>query len=88
MRRGTPILRKNNNIDFILPVGGGSTIDCAKVIAAGFFYNGDPWDLVVRKGQDRESAAHRCGAYPGSHRLRDELSGCDYEQGNQRENSG
>ena len=61
MRRGIQIAREHN-IDFILPVGGGSTIDCAKVIAAGFFYNGDPWDLVVA-GQDRESAAHRCGAY-------------------------
>lgn len=50
VRRGIQIAREHN-IDFILPVGGGSTIDCAKVIAAGFFYNGDPWDLVVRKAK-------------------------------------
>lgn len=42
---------RENDIDFILPVGGGSTIDCAKVIAAGFFYEGDPWDLVIRKAK-------------------------------------
>lgn len=34
-------------IDMVLAVGGGSTIDCAKVIAAGACYDGDPWDLVL-----------------------------------------
>ncbi|MBE6049758.1 MAG: iron-containing alcohol dehydrogenase [Clostridium sp.] len=38
---------KENNIDVVLAVGGGSTIDCAKVIAAGANYDGDPWDLVL-----------------------------------------
>lgn len=37
---------KENNIDVILAVGGGSTIDCSKVIAAGYYYENDPWDLV------------------------------------------
>lgn len=37
---------KNNNIDIILAVGGGSTIDCSKIIAAGRFYDNNPWDLV------------------------------------------
>lgn len=37
---------KEKNIDVILAVGGGSTIDCSKVIAAGRFYDNDPWDLV------------------------------------------
>ncbi|MFA5522857.1 MAG: iron-containing alcohol dehydrogenase [Tissierellales bacterium] len=50
VREGIRICREND-IDFILPVGGGSTIDCAKVIAAGFFYEGDPWDLVIRKAK-------------------------------------
>lgn len=50
VREGIRICRENN-IDFILPVGGGSTIDCAKVIAAGFFYKGDPWDLVIKKAK-------------------------------------
>ena len=40
-------LCKDNNIDVILAVGGGSTIDCSKAIAAGVFYDGDLWDMVA-----------------------------------------
>ena len=41
-------LCKANQIDVILAVGGGSTIDCAKAIAAGFYYEGDNlWDMVL-----------------------------------------
>ena len=40
-------LCKENNIDVILAVGGGSTIDCSKAIAAGVFYAGDLWDMVA-----------------------------------------
>ena len=32
--------------DVILAVGGGSTIDCAKAIASGYYYNGDLWEMV------------------------------------------
>jgi len=40
-------LCKENNIDVILAVGGGSTIDCSKAIAAGVFYEGkNLWDMV------------------------------------------
>ena len=35
--------------DLILAVGGGSTIDCAKVVAAARFYSGPAWDLIERK---------------------------------------
>lgn len=40
-------LCKEHGIDVILAVGGGSTIDCSKVIAAGYYYENDPWDLVL-----------------------------------------
>ena len=40
---------KEYGIEAVLAVGGGSTIDCTKVIAAAAYYDGDPWDLVIRK---------------------------------------
>lgn len=46
VKKGVEICRENK-IDLILAVGGGSTIDCAKVIAAGYYYDGDVWDIVV-----------------------------------------
>ncbi|MEA4920853.1 MAG: iron-containing alcohol dehydrogenase [Clostridiaceae bacterium] len=46
--KGSDICRKHN-IEAVLAVGGGSTIDCSKVIAAASYYDGDPWDLVTRK---------------------------------------
>ncbi|MGN0656830.1 MAG: iron-containing alcohol dehydrogenase [Ruminiclostridium sp.] len=46
VRKGVEIC-KSEGIDMILAIGGGSTIDCAKVIAAGAKYEGDPWDLVL-----------------------------------------
>lgn len=42
---------RDNNIDFILAVGGGSTIDCSKAIAAAYYYEGNPWDLVIGKAK-------------------------------------
>ena len=42
-------LARKENIDFILPVGGGSVIDTAKAISAGFNYNGDFWDFYCGK---------------------------------------
>ncbi|MBM7573295.1 iron-containing alcohol dehydrogenase [Aquibacillus albus] len=42
-------LCKENNIDFILAVGGGSVIDSAKAIAAGAKYDGDVWDFFTGK---------------------------------------
>lgn len=46
VRKGVKICR-DNNIDVVLPVGGGSSIDCSKAIAAGYYYDKDPWDLVL-----------------------------------------
>ena len=40
---------KENSIDVILAVGGGSVLDCSKAIAAGAKYDGDPWDLISYK---------------------------------------
>lgn len=46
VRKGVSIC-KAEGIDMVLAIGGGSTIDCAKVIAAGAKYDADPWDLVL-----------------------------------------
>lgn len=46
VRRGVEICRENN-VDVILAVGGGSTIDCAKVVGAAYYYDGDAWDVVT-----------------------------------------
>lgn len=42
-------LCRNNGIDFILAVGGGSVIDSSKAIAAGTVYDGDFWDFYEGK---------------------------------------
>ena len=45
-----PIAR-DNKVDFILAVGGGSPIDAAKAIALGTLYPGDFWDFYSGKEQ-------------------------------------
>ena len=45
VNKGVQVIRENN-IEVLLAVGGGSTIDCTKAMAAGFYYDGDVWDLV------------------------------------------
>ncbi len=50
VRKGIALCHENQ-VDVILPVGGGSTIDCAKAIGAGFYSRGDPWRVIAaRKG--------------------------------------
>lgn len=48
VNRGAAICKKEN-IDVILAVGGGSTIDAAKFIGAATFYDGDAWDIQIGK---------------------------------------
>lgn len=53
-RKGVEIC-KSEGIDILLAVGGGSVIDCTKLIAAGAKYDGDAWDLVTRKAVVNEA---------------------------------
>lgn len=39
-------LCKEHHIDVVLAVGGGSTIDCAKAICCGAYYEGDLWEMA------------------------------------------
>lgn len=54
VREGIALCREEN-IDFILAVGGGSVIDSAKGIAAGYHYDGDVWDLYEGNGSIEET---------------------------------
>lgn len=40
---------KQENIEVLLAIGGGSTIDCTKAISAAKYYDGDCWDIVSGK---------------------------------------
>lgn len=48
-------LCRENGIDFILAVGGGSAIDSAKAIAIGVPYEGEVWDFFTGKDIVRET---------------------------------
>lgn len=54
VRKGVDICKKEN-IEFLLAVGGGSVIDCTKAIAAGAKYDGDPWDIVIKKAEPTDA---------------------------------
>lgn len=41
-------LGKEENVDFVLAVGGGSSIDTAKAISIGIPYEGDVWDFFEK----------------------------------------
>ncbi len=50
VRKGIGICREEK-IDFLLAVGGGSVIDTCKAISYGVFYEGDVWELVINKAK-------------------------------------
>lgn len=50
VREGVRLCREHG-VDLVLGVGGGSSIDAAKVIAAATCYEGDAWDIVVDPGK-------------------------------------
>lgn len=48
VNRGADIC-KQEKIDVLLAVGGGSVLDATKFIGAGTFYDGDIWDIMSKK---------------------------------------
>lgn len=52
---------KENNIDFILAVGGGSVVDGSKFIAAAALFEGaDPWDIVSKQARIKKALPLAC----------------------------
>lgn len=54
IREGVRIC-KENDIELVLAVGGGSVVDAAKGIASGALYDGDVWDFYLRKATIEEA---------------------------------
>lgn len=48
-------LCKENHIDVILSVGGGSTLDCSKAIAVCAKYDGEGWDIISGKVKAKDA---------------------------------
>ncbi len=59
VRRGIELCR-NEQVDFILAIGGGSVIDSAKAIAYGVCYDGDVWDLWAGKARPQACVPVGC----------------------------
>ena len=59
VREGINVVREQG-VDLILPVGGGSAIDCAKAIAFGSLYDGDVWDFFCKKAVVTEAMPIAC----------------------------
>ncbi|MDE5727504.1 MAG: iron-containing alcohol dehydrogenase [Duncaniella sp.] len=51
-------IARDNNVDFILAVGGGSTIDYAKAVSVSAWYDGDAWERFWVR-QDDPKAGER-----------------------------
>lgn len=58
IRKGIEVARENK-IDMVLAVGGGSSIDAAKGIAGGYYYEGDVWDLAIEKNKAGLPVEHK-----------------------------
>lgn len=53
-------LCREHDIDFLLAVGGGSVIDSCKAIGYGLNYQGDVWDLYLRKASPKACTPIGC----------------------------
>ncbi|WP_426054908.1 iron-containing alcohol dehydrogenase [Janthinobacterium sp. PSPC2-1] len=49
-------LVRDEKVDFLLAVGGGSVIDGTKFVAAAALYDGEPWEIAERGGANVQRA--------------------------------
>jgi len=47
---------KANKLDYLLAVGGGSVIDGTKFVAAAVYAEGDPWEILLKRGANVKQA--------------------------------
>lgn len=50
------LVAREQQIDFLLAVGGGSVIDGAKFVAAAVPYTDEPWNILLSGGRDIQAA--------------------------------
>ncbi len=51
---------KEQKIDFLLAVGGGSVIDAVKLIAAAVNFEGEPWDILAKNAPIKSALPIGC----------------------------
>lgn len=50
-------LGRSKGVDFLLAVGGGSVVDGTKFIAAAIPFEGEPWDILVKRAPIKSAIA-------------------------------
>ena len=65
-------LARENNVDLILAVGGGSTIDYAKAVSVSAWCEEDPWEKYLLRGAKLPHYSCRRRSDNGRHRQRNE----------------
>ena len=53
-------MAKQENVDFLLAVGGGSVIDGTKFVAAALKHDGDPWDILAGGARVQDATPLGC----------------------------
>lgn len=53
-------LGRREQVDFVLAVGGGSVLDGSKLVSLAIPYEGDPWEIVTRRGRPRLAVPLGC----------------------------